>query len=645
MPTPPAIASPLPCQPALARRAGTPDRRPWLALLPILLLVTGCGERQPTSSPAADEGATAGTVTLRPVTPGAAGAPSPRAAGGLDETSRRELLALVRSVLADREPPPTPSLAARDRLERVVVSLARPAATALVGQGAAPDLATAARRAADEVRRRAQAVGASVDERLKIDVVTRLSDPSLLGPIPSTGEGYAPGLDGLWFPAAELLLLPEEIQARNLVELRMIERERLVAYLAEGPRTIDGEATAIADRALAERAEVHRVRFSSWIEDEGEPAPLYRGNRELPATSPDALLAAARAGGEFLLRHQTASGLLAYQYRPSEDDFTDTDNLVRQAGTAYSLVELADATGDLRFRSAAERVITALLGRGRSGPPAPEGVAARTLAITEDNGEAKLGASALALLAITRCRAAGGCADQGRTAEELAAYLLSQQRADGSFVSKVDLDTGEVDDFESIYYPGEAILALLRLASQVPEGPWAVAATRGARWLITVRDADKSDAELPHDHWLLMGLAELVRREPLNPLWTDHARRIAGAIVRAQHRAATEPDWIGGYYDPPRATPTATRGEGLVAMAAIARQRQESDAAWIEAMRLGAEFQLRCQLMPESTLYLRRPDRALGGMRKGLTGWAVRIDYVQHSISAFLGLRALQLEP
>ncbi len=47
------------------------------------------------------------------------------------------------------------------------------------------------------------------------------------------------------------------------------------------------------------------------------------------------------------------------------------------------------------------------------------------------------------------------------------------------------------------------------------------------------------------------------------------------------------------------------------------------------------------QLGPESAPYLSRPDLALGGFRRSLTHWEIRVDYVQHNISALLGSEIL----
>jgi hypothetical protein len=56
-------------------------------------------------------------------------------------------------------------------------------------------------------------------------------------------------------------------------------------------------------------------------------------------------------------------------------------------------------------------------------------------------------------------------------------------------------------------------------------------------------------------------------------------------------------------------------------------------------------FQLSTQLREERAFYLPRPARALGGFSRGLEHLEVRIDYVQHNISAMLALvRALDAE-
>ena len=79
-------------------------------------------------------------------------------------------------------------------------------------------------------------------------------------------------------------------------------------------------------------------------------------------------------------------------------------------------------------------------------------------------------------------------------------------------------------------------------------------------------------------------------------------------------------------------------------MVHLAHRLEMDSAPYRQALLRMASFQLRCQLTPVSSLYLPRPDLAVGGFRRSLTNWEVRIDYVQHNLSALLGLRAILLE-
>ena len=326
--------------------------------------------------------------------------------------------------------------------------------------------------------------------------------------------------------------------------------------------------------------------------------------------------------------------------KPRRDSVDDDYNLLRHAGACYALSELAGATGDERYSQAARRGIEALL--ETAAPPKPEHAQADFEAIVSPGQEAKLGGAALAILAILEYQRASGDETLLGRARSLARFLVHQQEASGRFHSKYFYGAPDPEPFESIYYPGEAILALTRLHRVDQDELWLKTARQGADWLIKVRDSGKTVEELPHDHWLLMGLDELQLLTG-DELYASHSAKIAQAIVGAQRRQSRNVDWIGSFYDPPRSTPTATRAEGLVASYRLARRLGADVRPQLEALMRMAAFQRRCQFSPENTLYLPRPDRALGGFRRSLTHWEIRIDYVQHNLSAYLGLRSILL--
>lgn len=593
-------------------------------VLGLLLLARHFALRSGRAIPATNDAATA-----------TAGATTPT----LGDPQRATLVRIVRTRLMGASVPDLDDDGAPGR-RLLLVSLSRADRTALVVRGEGPTLAEAAVDAADRLALRADA-GELREGRLKIDVAVEVG-----GRESFDGEGRAAidrSLDGLWLPGPDLLLLPEELLARRLsTSDGDLQSKRLRRYLEEGGR----QPIAIKDNPGRAGMPYHRVRFDSFMEvslevPEAAPARLYRGNRLEVEATPEHLLASVVAGAEYLLRHQRPDGNFGYNYLAKEDAYDDDYNLLRHAGTCYALLEVYQATGREDFLTAARRGIEALLEHVRG--PRPEDADAAFEAIVSPDEEAKLGGAALAILALVEHQRATGDSRWQAQAERLARFLLFQQREDagnvGRFHSKYFYGPPDPEPFESIYYPGEAILALARLSRLSGRPEHLEAARRGAAWLVEVRDADKSTADLPHDHWLLMALAELDELTG-EARWRSHAERIARAIVEAQRLSSSHPDWIGSFYDPPRSTPTATRAEALVAMVRLADRSGLSAEPYLAALRRMAVFQLRCQLTPESAMYLARPDRAVGGFRRSLTDWEIRIDYVQHNLSALLGLRA-----
>ena len=520
--------------------------------------------------------------------------------------------------------------------QTALVSLGRTDRTALVAIGRGPSFAAAVAAAVDDLAQRCDP--ADREGRLKIDLVAEI------GPERRFADGgkaeLDPSLEGLWLPGPDLMLLPEELASRRLVNDGDLQSGRLARYLAEGPRRV----AAVEGNPGATGEPYRVVRFDSFAEGgSGLPIQLYRGNDGSPIVSPDTLLDAARAGGDYLVLHQRADGTFDYLYDPIADELEPGYNLLRHAGTCYALFELHRASGDGRFLEAGRRGVEALLAHVAGPRPDDARAGAEFDAVAEiDDAEAKLGGAALAVLAMVEHQRVSGDGRWLGRAGRLARFLVHQQGPDGRFESKYFYGEADDEEFESIYYPGEAILALARLHRLDGDPAWLAAALRGADWLIDVRDAGKSTAELPHDHWLLMGLAELDELTG-DPRYAAHGARIADAIVEAQRTRARHPDWIGSFYDPPRTTPTATRAEALVAMDLLARRTGRDRRPILEALLRMAAFQRRCQLTDVSALYLPRPDHAVGGFRRSLTDWEVRIDYVQHSVSSLLGLREILL--
>ena len=317
------------------------------------------------------------------------------------------------------------------------------------------------------------------------------------------------------------------------------------------------------------------------------------------------------------------------------DKESDAYNILRHAGTVYAMADLYQQTGDPRLLAALERAVEYL--RRQIQKCQVNGVFENCIV---EQGETKLGGNGLGVLAFTQYMKATGKMDLLDDTRSLARWIVSTQNASGEFmIHKVDLPSGEITDFVSDYYPGEAIYALARLYSLDKNEQWLAAASRGAKWLANDRIEGKTEAEITHDHWLLLGLGELQYIQP-DPVYVESAMRIADAIIASQNLDPEYPDWFGSYYRPPGSTPAATRSEGLMAAYRIMRDFGASDQAdrILQAVKDNITFQFNTQFRPESAMYLPDPQRTLGGFHQSLTNFEIRNDYVQHNLSSILAL-------
>ena len=311
-----------------------------------------------------------------------------------------------------------------------------------------------------------------------------------------------------------------------------------------------------------------------------------------------------------------------------------------RAGTVYAMLEVYELTRDPALLADADRALGYLLGHIRPHPSTP------AMEVVVSEGSVKLGGVALTLLALAKHAVVTGDGRYLPRMRALARYIQDSQGPDGAFVSQRSYPAMEPDlKVDVQYFPGESIFALLRLHALDPQESWLATAERGARYLIHVRDGSLPPERVTPDHWLLYALNELHRARP-DPVYLDHAQRIARVIVASQSRSPYPPERVGIYGRGAHSTPAAARTEGLVAAYLLARDfgRREDLSLVRSAVELGVGFQLKTQLLPEQAMYAENPPRALGAFHQSLTDYEVRIDYVQHNLSGILGLRGVLLE-
>jgi hypothetical protein len=170
----------------------------------------------------------------------------------------------------------------------------------------------------------------------------------------------------------------------------------------------------------------------------------------------DILIESAQLAGEYLIRTVKDTGRFIYMYDAQTDRINSSYNILRHAGTTYSMLSLYGITGDKELLSASERAIQYLLTCVKPYK--------NTSGIVFNNN-LKTGGNALAVIALAEYTKTTGNRQYVPVMQNLCEYILLSQKENGEFISKRIYSTNEVTDFVSIYYPGESLLALCRMYS------------------------------------------------------------------------------------------------------------------------------------------------------------------------------------
>ena len=219
----------------------------------------------------------------------------------------------------------------------------------------------------------------------KLDFVTEvfeIDDPDFDEPV-----DYERSLYGLAFSetTAEAFLAEENV-ANTLINSDLeIKTGNLEDY------------TGISDTTFKRSAEIYFFTTESfYFDNSGEIVDLYRGHPIYEEVTAELVLDSAEAAGEYLKDAVKEDGSFVYDYLPKTDSEKDDYNILRHAGTVYSMLELYQVTYDEELKAAAELALSYLVNQIQLCYSAPYG----ELCVVEDS-EVKIGGNGLSLVSLS----------------------------------------------------------------------------------------------------------------------------------------------------------------------------------------------------------------------------------------------------
>jgi hypothetical protein len=394
-------------------------------------------------------------------------------------------------------------------------------------------------------------------------------------------------------------------------------------------------------KSRTKAADFAAVRTRAWVESKrggGPLVPTQRGNTDLPPIDAALLRERIAIAGDYLTRETNEAGKITYDYQADTDTLGKGYNILRHAGTAYSMMQAYRIDPDPATLEAVKRAV----GYYRRKMKEDDNHPGEWFVL--DGRRAKLGGVGLGLCMFVELeKAAPGSVDMERVLG-MARHIERMQLPSGEFLSFYDWHGKGVTRRKSIYYSGEAILGLVRVYELTGDEHWLDVAEKGADFLVNERWKSLGVRfYVPPDAWLTQALEELDRFRP-DDARARYALSLGEVIARNKimDPEGAPADFVGAdvarLHALPNAATAGAFGEALSAAARLEARRFPSETRYRDWAMKNAEFQLRNQFVEANSWYLPNPERAHGGFRLRQDNAEIRNDYVQHNLSGLFGL-------
>lgn len=324
-----------------------------------------------------------------------------------------------------------------------------------------------------------------------------------------------------------------------------------------------------------------------------------------------------------------------YEYDPYRDVHVgDEYNLLRHAGSSWAIMQAYGLTGDERLRELGEYALDWIVDHSRT-----EQKQGRTIRFVVEpwNNKAKLGGAGLWLLSLAEHARLTGDTSHIGLMQEIANYIyLAQDPKTGKFASFHS--NGEVfaPDFDSDYYPGEAMFALHRARPFLEDIPVCQVTQKGLGFML--KDQPRQMPERKYrfvNQWNAYSIREY-RRDCNDKQFDWVWHRDLEHMLATSATLEDDPVMAGAYEQRDGDfSISPTRLEALTTICAELGSEDDAIARrCAPVVRRTAALQLTFQHRPSNTWPWRNPKAADGGFGRGLDDESIRIDFTQHHLSA-----------
>jgi len=366
------------------------------------------------------------------------------------------------------------------------------------------------------------------------------------------------------------------------------------------------------------------TEFACWgwfCDENNDVFPLIRegadtGRRVIDGIDRDYAKNIIDTASSFLVDQVKDDGTFNYKINPQTDKDSDDYNMLRHAGTIWSLICRYRLFPDEGLREKIERCIDYLLSQLKYDE---DGAA---YVYEEKSHEIKLGGNGISIVTLTEYM---DVFDDDRYVDVCVALgqgILDQQDPeDGSYWHILVNGFQHGEEFRTIYYDGECTFALTRLYSLTGEQKWLDAACKAIDHFI---DWDYTQYR---DHWVAYSLNEVTKYVDRQDYWEFALANATNNYERIRGRYRTYPVNLELLIS------SFETWQRMVEKGVDTGDFEVKDL--LDVISARANRQLSGYFYPELAMYMQNPQRILGSFMMRDDKFRVRIDDVQHNIGGF----------
>lgn len=327
----------------------------------------------------------------------------------------------------------------------------------------------------------------------------------------------------------------------------------------------------------------------------------------------------ARKTSEYLSGIIDKKGKFIYGYYPIDNQELEGYNILRHAGTIWSLIMQYDMCRDEGLVPVIDSAVDYLKKYIHQKDS--------KTAFVVDGTRLNVGGNGLALLALTTYAEVFGTSKHNALIRQLANGIIKMQKKDGSYIHTLDKKTYKTaEEYIIIYYDGEAAYGILKAYGILGDKKYLTAASKACDYFV------KKDYASLHSHWMSYVFNEITKYLPYERYFEFGLKNIDADDFSVNAYASKGSSNVAA--------------ETLNASIEMYQRLIEGgydckyldtfdDVQAVKASIRRAEIGFDFFMFPEYAMYFKAPDTVVNSMAIREDLFRIRIDDIQHFLDGY----------